>query len=440
LAKSGTGQNSGVDQAVVNRVLLIAFHFPPLHSSSGIQRTLNFAKYLQEYGWQPAVLTAVPSVYETTDDGQLKEVPEDVEVIRASVLDTARDLAICGRYLSWMALPDRWISWFPAGVYAGLKWIRKQRPQVIWSTSPIATAHLIGWLLHRLTGIPWIADLRDSMTEANYPPNCTRRRVLRWVERRIVRNASRVVFTTPGALKMYAERYPEQPASRWTVIQNGYDENNFVAAEAGMERKVKFSNPLTLVHSGLLYLSERDPRPFFDAVAALHAKGIVDSSNLQVVLRATGHDEYYGPMLEERGIADIVQLVPGIPYLSALREMLEADGLLLFQAANCNHQIPAKLYEYLRAQRPILALTDSAGDTAGVLRDVGLDSSIVALDNAQAIANSLEFFLESIHSGTAPVVTSELISNYSRRSGVSKLAELLNVVSSANFSGCNLKH
>lgn len=414
---------------MVNRVLLIAFHFPPMHSSSGIQRTLNFTKYLQENNWLPAVLTVIPRAYESTDSGQLKEVPGDVEVISVFALDAARDLAIGGRYFGWMALPDRWISWLPAGIYRGLRWIQKKRPKVIWSTSPIATAHLIGWFLHRLTGLPWVADLRDSLTEENYPQNLTHRKVLRWIERRIVRNASRVVFTTPTALKMYAERYPEQPSSRWVVIQNGFDENNFVSAEAGLDRKATQSKKsITLVHSGLLYLSERDPRPFFDALAALHASGRIKKFNLQVVLRATGHDQEYAPMLEKRGIADIVQLAPGISYHSALQEMLKADGLLLFQAANCNHQIPAKLYEYLRAQRPIFAMTDSGGDTAEVLRNVGVDT-IVPLDNAQIIESRLESFLEDVSKGAAPIAPAQLVEKYSRRSGASRVAELFDEVS-----------
>jgi hypothetical protein len=89
------------------------------------------------------------------------------------------------------------------------------------------------------------------------------------------------------------------------------------------------------------------------------------------VLRATGCDDCLRGLLGQLRIDDIVMLEPRVGYREALAEMLAADGLLVLQAANCNYQVPAKLYEYLRARRPILALTDAAGDTAQTLADAG---------------------------------------------------------------------
>ncbi len=117
-----------------------------------------------------------------------------------------------------------------------------------------------------------------------------------------------------------------------------------------------------------MYRSERDPTALFDALASLKRDGRVAASTLRIVLRASGNEAEYAAMLRDRGIEDLVQLAPGLEYLAALREMLGVDGLLLMQAANCNAQVPAKLYEYVRAGRPILALTDPAGDTARTLR------------------------------------------------------------------------
>jgi hypothetical protein len=181
---------------------------------------------------------------------------------------------------------------------------------------------------------------------------------------------------------------------------------------------------LTLVHSGILYPSERDPRPFFDALAELKRTGAVDAKSLRIVLRATGNDEVHAPEIRKRGIEDLVALEPQIPYRDALREMLLADGLLLFQASNCNHQVPAKVYEYFRARRPILALTDAKGDTASVLRDAGIDA-IVSLDDAAAIAQGLTTFLAQARGGTAPRVPAGEVQRHSRRGRTLELAALL---------------
>jgi len=411
---------------MTRRVLMIAFHFPPVHGSSGVQRTLKFSRYLPRFGWDPLVLTVHPRAYPETTRGQLGDIGEETVVARAFALDTARHLAVAGRYPGWFAVPDRWISWWFAAVPIGLRLIRRYRPAAIWSTYPIATAHLIGHSLHRLSGLPWIADFRDSMTEENYPKDPRVRRAYLAIERRAVTHCARAVFTTPGAVRMYAARYPSVPATRWHMIANGYDEENFSDAEAvpGIRSG---GGPLVLVHSGLLYPSERDPTAFFTALQALKRNGRIGAGSIKVILRATGHDAYYRPMLARYGLDDIVFLEPAIAYRDALAEMLRADGLLIFQAANCNHQIPAKIYEYLRARRPILALTDAAGDTAAVLRTAGIDT-MAPLDSAAAIEASLSAFVERVRAGTAPVAGESEIARHSRVAGTQELARLLDAL------------
>ena len=92
-------------------VLMIAYHFPPLSGSSGIQRTLRFVQHLPSLGWQPLVLSADPRSYEQTGVDLMAEIPQGTVVRRPFALDTARHLSVGGRYLGWMARPDRWMSW-----------------------------------------------------------------------------------------------------------------------------------------------------------------------------------------------------------------------------------------------------------------------------------------------------------------------------------------
>ncbi len=131
-------------------------------------------------------------------------------------------------------------------------------------------------------------------------------------------------------------------------------------------------------------------------------QGRLRPGGLVVRFRAAGHDEMLRALARRHGVEALVELLPPIPYRAALDEMLRADGLLVLQASNCNEQIPAKLYEYLRAGRPIVALTDPAGDTAGVVRDAGLDT-IARLDSADDIAALLERFVASLPLGQAPL-------------------------------------
>ncbi|MCP5346822.1 MAG: glycosyltransferase [Gammaproteobacteria bacterium] len=416
----------------MKKVLLIAYHYPPVGVSSGVHRTLKFSQYLREYGWEPIILTVHPRAYERVSDNQLKDIPSDLVVKRAFGLDTARHLAIGGRFWGRLALPDRWVSWWLGAVLSGKSMILKYKPDAIWSTYPIATAHLIGRTLHRSSSIPWVADFRDSMTDDHYPTDETKWNLYRRIERSVVHTATKVVFTTPGTQKMYFERYPDVPADRWSTIENGFDEESFSATEdyaslqhASLQKEAP--GRVTLVHSGLLYPSERDPTQFFRALSELKTEGIIDNTRLSIVLRASGHENIFQPMLGRYAIDDLVQLASPLPYSDALNEMVSADGLLLFQASNCNHQIPAKIYEYFRAKRPIFALTDPRGETARVMMDSGLDT-LVPLDSSSEIKAGLIDFLQRLKNDTAPLATEEVIRSHSRRARTEQLAQLLDTV------------
>lgn len=412
---------------MVKRVLMIAFHFPPLRGSSGIQRTLKFSKYLSEYGWEPILLTAHPRAYSSTSNDLVGEIANQASVHRAFALDTSRHLSVLGHYPNILALPDRWVSWWLGAVPMGLYLIQKYRPDVIWSTYPIATAHLIGLSLCRLTGIPWVADLRDPMTDVDYPPNRLTRRIYQWIEKKTITYCARAVFTTPGAINDYKTRFPQLPSARLCLIENGYDEENFVAAELNVAKRWTKNKPFVLIHSGIIYPSERDPVQFFCALSALAQQGLISKDSLNVILRATAHDEYLQRLIDQYGLGAIVSLAPPIPYREALSEMLTADGLLILQASNCNNQIPAKLYEYLRTRRPILALTDPSGDTAAALLKVGIDT-IAPLDSAPDIIQGLLHFLKLIKNGAAPIASMEEVLAISRRSRTRELANLLDKV------------
>src|SRR5262249_1754143 len=143
--------------------------------SSGAHRTTRFVRYLPQHGWSPVILSAHPRAF---PPGARGVVPRDepVPAVRAFALDTTRHLSMPGATLKLPALPDRWAPWWLGGVAAGLRAVRRHRPQVLWSTYPIATAHLIGLTLQRLTRLPWVADFRDPLTEDGYPPDRLTRR------------------------------------------------------------------------------------------------------------------------------------------------------------------------------------------------------------------------------------------------------------------------
>ena len=413
----------------MKRLLMVAYHFPPLAGSSGIQRTLSFARHLPQYGWEPLILSAHPRAYERVSSDLLNDVRPGVVVERAFALDTARHLALAGRYPGFAARPDRWLTWWLGAVPKGLSMIRKYRPAAIWSTYPIATAHRIGHTLRRVSGLPWIADFRDPMAQDGYPPDPATWKSFKRIEEAVFREAACTVCVTAGAARTYRRDYPAPPNAPLEVIENGYDEEIFGPLTASPDRGTPLlPGRVTLVHSGIVYPSERDPTRLFEALRRLLDAGALKPGALCVRLRAPAHEEVLGRMISAHRLADVVELAPPIPYREALLEMMRADGLLVLQAANCNDQIPAKVYEYLRCRRPILALTDPAGDTAGVLRQAGI-RNIARLDSVEEIARELPRFLDLVRSGDAAVPPDALIAAASRMERTRELATLLETYS-----------
>jgi len=403
---------------------MVAFHFPPLAGSSGIQRTLRFAQHLPALGWEPIVLTAHERAYEHTSTDLLGEVPRGVHVERAFAMDAARHFTIWGRYPAILARPDRWMAWRFGAVLAGMRLIRKYRPQVIWSTYPIATAHVIGSALHRRSALPWIADFRDPMAQEGYPADARLWRCFKTIEETTLSHARSSVFTTPGAAREYSRRYPTV-ASRITVIENGFDEESFAGLQvAGEARGTLNPGAVTLLHSGIVYPSERDPAHLFAAVARLVAAQCLVPGRFKLRFRAAANNELLEALTRQHSLEDFVEILPPIAYRPALEEMIRADGLLVLQASNCNEQIPAKIYEYLRAGRPILALTDPEGDTAGVLREAGIDS-IARLNSVDEIAGLLGRFVSPQAGGLRTIARNDAVTSASRVMRASALARLL---------------
>lgn len=407
------------------RLLMVAYHFPPLRGSSGIQRTLRFVQHLPRCGWEPLVLTANPRAYEDTSDDQMREIPDGTVVRRAFALNTARHLSLFGRYPGALALPDRWATWRFDAVSAGMAMIKRYKPDAIWSTYPIATAHVIGSTLARRSGLPWIADFRDPMAQDGYPADPRAWKAYRRIEVDALRHAAASVFTTPGCAQLYRDRYPDIDARKSVVIENGYDEETFARAEADRVTPAAATDArFVLLHSGVVYPDERDPRPLFAALGQLKRSGVLSAATFCLRLRASAYDPMLAALAAEHDIADLVSLEPAIPYHAALQEMLGVDGLLILQASNCNQQIPAKLYEYVRAKRPVLALTDPIGDTAATLRGAGL-TSIARLDDVASIVAAIPAFVARVHEHRESIAAPEAIAASSRAGRARAFADLL---------------
>jgi glycosyltransferase involved in cell wall biosynthesis len=352
-------------------VLFVAFHFPPEASSSGVLRTLKYVRYLGVHGWRVTVLTLDRRAYDVQDASLEQQVPPEVRVLRTPFLDLKRTLSIRGVYPGSLAVPDRWIGWRPWAMRAGRQLMRTDPVDLVYSTSPHATAHIVAMGLVGRHGPPWVADFRDPWYEE--PPEVGTPRIIHWagrhLERRVVHRASRVVASTERLRHALASRYWTEPPEKFCAIPNGYDEADFarVPQKAGDR-----GDELLIVHVGSLNPVFRDPRPLFAAVREAAVRGLIDISNVR--FRFLGGGDFGGSpemrrALDEAGLAGRVEFLPRVDYEHALAEQANARLLLLLQASSDTADlVPAKLYEYLRAGRPVLALV-GPGATAELMQE-----------------------------------------------------------------------
>ena len=397
-------------------VLMIAYHYPP-DESSGAQRTKGFVRHLPTWGWNPVVLTVSKFTH------RLSKVEGDLgNVKRAFALDITRHLSLFGRYPGWLAFPDHVGSWFFEGVRKGLLIIKKYNVKVIWSTFPVATAHTIGLALKRLTGLPWVADFRDPMSQPRKFHTPIQKTTFKWIEKIVWKYADVCVFTTASA-KEDACKGCKLTQRKSVVIENGF-ENSEILRQTFLSPKnnTKFKK-IILVHSGLLYKHGRNPENFFLAIADLRKENRLPEG-LNVILRGGGFEEYYEKIIKKLHLEQIISLRPRTKRVQALEEMAKADGLLLFQGQPFNRQVPAKIYEYFAMKKPILGLVDLRGETARLLKRYP-SAKLAKIDDKESIRLALLDLFEELPRLKQMVRTFNT-APFSRKARAKELALLLN--------------
>jgi len=244
----------------MKRLLMIAYHFPPLAGSSGIQRTISFARHLPSFGWEPLILTAHPRAYERVSHDQLGDLPR-------ARLSNARSLWI-RRVISpsWAAIRVR----RAAGPLGQL--VARSRPERSRDDQdPPARCHLEH--VSHCDGAPDRAHaparIRPALgcrfSRSHGPGRLSADprvwRSFKRIEESAVRHASFCVFAAPGAARLYRERYGDAAGAHLEVIENGYDEESFAPCDNALaEKGPLLPGTFTLVHSGIVYRASAIPR------------------------------------------------------------------------------------------------------------------------------------------------------------------------------------
>lgn len=411
------------------KVLMIAYHFHP-DLEVGALRTIKFAKYLPQFGWEAVVVSVVPSYYEKTDATPLSF---SCKVVRTGKIPTPGDVYLALKSLtrqkksrpsnqgqaampeggfvsetripywkrflnslSWT--PDNHVGWLLPGLWLAIRTAKREKVDVIYSSGPPQTGHLIGWITSKFTGKPFVSDFRDPWThsrKADLMATGISRAIERWMEQRVIFSSSIVITTTAEFMDTLKTHFKERLTNRCFSIVNGFDHEDFPVVDFSpkeVTRNIKF------LYAGTLY-EGRDPRQFVIALGELVRTGYLMLNEFDV--------DFYGSVdidpaplraiIDQSGLRQKVQFHASVKRADYLRLINAADVLILMQSDKNPTQIPAKTFEYLATGNEILTLTPP-GATANVIK--GYDNVQIANPNSQnEIQTSLKQIVSRIRNG-----------------------------------------
>jgi glycosyltransferase involved in cell wall biosynthesis len=447
----------------MKKVLIITYHFPP-DAAVGSIRPAKFAKYLPEFGWRPVVLTVKDKYYGQKDESKLDELREKAVIIRTSMLPNLRDIylrlkmklartqgskkKLLDDILSYEAilpsknsergtkatikrivfslfvwLPDDKLGWVPAAVLKGLRLIRKEKIDMILTTSPPPSVHLSGLFLKIITGVKWAADFRDPWMIDFKKPHFVRTKlsdeIETWMERKTVKKADLIISTNGRSTDRFRACYPNVNGDKFVTIPNGFDEEDF----CGLRDTDKY--PIfTITYIGTFYHG-RTPKLLLKALSELVSERKIGDKDFSIqfigdTMYANG--ESVGKMIEDFNLSASVKVRGWIPYSEALKEMAKSH-LLLLLASNQPLQIPGKVFEYIGLGSNILGIVDD-GATSDFLGNYK-KAVIVRENDVPSLKKAIIYFHEN-YSGKSGSENKGFIEGFERRFLTGKFAEILN--------------
>lgn len=355
------------------KILVISFYYPP-YAGVGSNRVLRFRRYLREAGRDVLVLT--PSRGKTADDAELADVPQVIK--RLACVYSTKDTnerqkshfhSFLSKLLKCLSVPDRQVYWLPFAIRNAAKIVRQKEISLIYTTSPPESSHLIGVILKRMTKIPWIAEFRDTWTYDPLNPYILRSNyrfaIDSYLEKMVVVHADGLVVNSTIAQRYFQRRYFRYKPSKIATVYTGYEPADFDTVTKPVNKK-KFR----IVHTGSLSLSRsaRTIKPFLDGLA--HAvKKLPEMRRTMEVLFVGDLSIGEKVRIRESVVRDMISVIPQVPYKEALQYQMSADLLLCIGHVSDvpTADILGKVFEYIGANRPILALV-SEGATSEIVK------------------------------------------------------------------------
>lgn len=419
----------------MKKVLIITYYFNRT-TEIGSQRLRGLAKYLSEFGWEPLILTVKTNTQSDNFFNVIETSHEDIytvwkkrfnfnpnETIKKQMgCPIKKDKNFFIDYISYIfneifAYPDIYKDWYSSAVKQGKKIFKNNKIDAIISSSSPPTSHLIANKLREIYQVPWLADFRDLWTQNHYYSHTSIRRLIeRKLEIKTLSTADALVTTTP----YFAKDLEKLHKKRTYSITNGFnsDEDNIM--------EVTLKDKFIISYTGTLYNGKHDPIKLFEGLNELISDGIIKKSDIEIRFFSE-IDNWLETEIKSCNLEKIVKLYGFVDHKTALKKQRESQILLLllWDHPKVKGVAPAKIFEYLAAKKPILAIGGPKGFIKEILDET--NAGLFALSKDEIKDFLVKSYQQWKQNGKVSYHGNEQnINKYSQREMAKKFSELLN--------------
>lgn len=431
----------------MKKVLIISYYWPPA-GGPGVQRWLKFATYLPDFGIEPVLYVPENPTYPIIDMSLLAEVPKNIEILRKPIVEpyawakvfSKKDTEIISsgiiseekkqsavqRFMLYIRgnffIPDARKFWIKPSVQFLEKYISENKIDAIITTGPPHSLHLIGLALKAKTGLPWITDFRDPWTSIGYHDKLkltkSSQKKHKTLERKVLQKCDHIITTSPTT-KIDFEKIADTPI---ICITNGFE----LEGDLKIGQDIEFS----LSHIGSL-LEKRNPLILWKVLGNLKKKDKNFGKALKIKL-AGRVSETVIASIKSSGLGDNLELLGYVLHKEALQLQRKAQVLLLIEinSEETKAIVPGKVFEYLAARRPILAIGPENADFFEIVRTT-VSGSCFTYQEEEALKKQVLHWYKIYSIEGLPDNTGD-ISCYTRKNRTKKLAQLVDQVLDAS--------
>ena len=424
----------------MKKVLIITYYWPPA-GGPGVQRWLKFTKYLPEFKIKPIIYCPKNPNYPIVDKSLMNEIPDGIEVLKYPIFEPTSSLEwffgkglkrysgglipknkkqnILEKFLIFIRgnffVPDSRVFWVKPSVRFLSDYILKNKIDTLITTGPPHSVHMIGLQLKKRFSLRWYADFRDPWTSIGYHKDLKLSKFSRkrhfLLESKVLNNSDHIIVTSSRTKQLFSNL----SKVKTTVITNGYDNK--------IKTNKKLDIDFTLTHVGLL-TEKRNPKILWNVLSDLVNEIDDFKENLKLVLVGNVSQEVI-KSIAGAGLASFLINVRQVAHADAISYQLKSQLLLLIEANNTNasYIIPGKLFEYINANRPILALGPMSSEIKLILEDTNT-GKFFRYTQVEELKN---YLLESYNCFKKKCLTVDGndIEKYSRFNCTKKLAKLI---------------